>query len=127
MRLTFLLAFAVAALSTAAGQNPPGDQHNPVIRSSVKEVLLDLVVRDKHHVLIHDLKREDVEVYEDGAKQDIRNFRLVGGKEAREYEDNADQQPAGAKRAINPLRELNLVSLVFDQMGPQNRRNAKDA
>src|SRR5947209_14229870 len=78
-----------------------------VIRRSVQEVLLDLVVRDKHEKMIRDLKADEVEVFEDGVKQDVRTFRFVTGAEVREAEDKIVPRPAVAK--YNPMRQLNLV------------------
>jgi hypothetical protein len=54
-----------------------------VIRSSAREVLLDVVVRDARGRLVTDLKPGEVTVYEDGVRQDVRSFRLVAGSEVR--------------------------------------------
>ena len=70
-----------------------------VIRSSVREVLLDVVVRDAHGRLVNNLKPGDVTVYEDGVRQDVRSFRLVAGSEVR-AEDA--KQAAEAQAAILP-------------------------
>ncbi len=50
------------------------------IHATVNEVALDLVVRDKKAAnLVKTLKPGDVEIYEDGVRQEIRSLRLVGG------------------------------------------------
>ncbi|HUB77262.1 MAG TPA: hypothetical protein VMB03_00630, partial [Bryobacteraceae bacterium] len=54
-----------------------------VIRSNAREVLLDVVVRDAHGKLVTNLKPEEISVYEDGVRQDVRSFRLVAGSEVR--------------------------------------------
>jgi len=95
-----------------------------VIRSSVREVLLDVVVRDAHGKLVSNLKPEDLAVYEDGVRQDVSSFRLVAGSEVR-IED--ERQAAEAKAAatppvpaarppLNPLRTVNIVCLVFNDI-----------
>src|SRR6185369_13484252 len=63
-----------------AQNSSPADQL-ATIRATAGEVLLDMVVRDKHHKLVTDLRAEDVEVYEDGVRQDVKHFRLVEGGE----------------------------------------------
>ena len=73
MRL-FLLLWC-CALALAAQQQPgqtPSTPPQPVIRAGTEEVLLDVIVRDKKGRPIHDLEADDIEVYEDGARQSTR-------------------------------------------------------
>ena len=51
---------------------PPA--HGGVLRVSTEIVLVNVVARDKHGNLIHDLKKEDFTVFEDGKKQDLASF-----------------------------------------------------
>jgi VWFA-related protein len=101
-----------------------------VIRSSAREVLLDLVVRDAHGKLVTNLKPEDVAVYEDGVRQDVRSFRLVAGSEVRIEDERqaVEAKAAGtqaaapsptalaASPALNPLRTVNVVCLVLNDL-----------
>src|SRR5208283_5782834 len=41
------------------------------IKTSVREVMVDVTVRDKHGKIVKDLKLEDVSIYEDGVRQDV--------------------------------------------------------
>lgn len=115
------IAFIGATLAAQVAPVPP-------IRSTSNEVLLDLVVRDKHEKAIRNLTPADVEVYEDGVRQQIRAFRFVEGAEARAAEErlNTELKDAG-KNSLSPVRQINLVTLVFKQMSWLNRKNAKDA
>lgn len=71
-----------------------------VIHSSVREVLLDIVVRDTHGRLITNLKPDELTVYEDGVRQPVRSFRLVAGREVRvEDEKQAAEVRAAATAA----------------------------
>jgi D-aminopeptidase len=79
---------------------------------------LDLVVRDAHGKLVTNLKPEDVAIYEDGVRQDMRSFRLVAGKEVRLEDERqaAEAQAApvttpapAARPPVNPLRTVNVV------------------
>jgi VWFA-related protein len=106
----------------------PGSQQAPVvIRSGAQEVLLDLVVRDKHERIVKDLTPADFEVYEDGVKQDIRGFRLVAGAETREQAGPA-ATAGSTPTKLNPNREINLIMIVFRMIGgAKERQLAKEA
>jgi VWFA-related protein len=102
-----------------------------VIRSSVREVLLDVVVRDAHGHLITNLKPGEVTVYEDGVRQDVRSFRLVAGSEVRAEDAKqaaeaqaAPPSPAAPKPPrppVNPLRTVNVVCLILNDLNPETR------
>src|ERR1035441_6807720 len=82
MRRSFLAPVAMligASFAQVRGDAAPQNttpSPDVVIRSSVREVLLDVVVRDAHGHLINNLKPGEVTVYEDGVRQDVRSFRL---------------------------------------------------
>ena len=63
----------------------PAQETQPptVIRSSVREVVLDVVARRKNESLATKLRATDFTITEDGVPQTIRSFRSVGGSEAR--------------------------------------------
>jgi len=124
-----------AALLAAAAIAQTGE--NLVMKSSVREVLLDVVVRDKHGKSVKDLKPEQLAVYENGVKQNVRSFRLVTGGEVRaEDEQEAAEAlstttaPAAAAKSgprLNPLRTVNLVCLVFSDLNAETRALALQA
>src|SRR5579863_222429 len=80
---------------------PPAgvEPDRPVIHTTTREVLLDLVVRDKHHHPLTDLRPEEVEIYEDGVRQNIRVFRNIKGSEQLETERTAAAAPKPAEPA----------------------------
>jgi VWFA-related protein len=102
-----------------------------VIRSSVREVLLDVVVRDAHGRLITNLKPGEIAVYEDGVRQDVRSFRLVAGSEVRIDDEKqaaeakaVEGNPSASKAArqpVNPLRTVNVVCLILNDLNPETR------
>ena len=128
------LVGASAALAGAGFAQAPGEPSgqtadSAIIRSSVREVLLDVVVRDKHGKLVANLKPEQVEVYEDGVRQNVRSFRLVKGDEVRaedEKEAHEAATPAGQQK-LNPLRTVNLVCLVFSGLNAETRDLARQS
>src|ERR1022692_1483428 len=123
MRLVrYMKSPAVLLLAMLAG-NGLAQAPDVVIRSSAREVLLDVVVRDAHGHLVTNLKPEDIAVYEDGVRQDVRAFRLVAGSEVhiederQAAEAKADAAPPTAPAArppLNPLRTVNVVCLILN-------------
>lgn len=120
-RCKWTLGAVVLCAGTGFAQAP-----DVVIRSSAREVLLDVVVRDAHGKLVTNLQQGDVAVYEDGVRQDVRSFRVVAGSEVRIEDEKqaAEAQAAGAKSVeagvrrapVNPLRTVNVVCLVLNDI-----------
>jgi len=81
-----------------------------MIRTTVTEVNLDIVVRDKKGKLVRNLKPSDVQIYEDGVVQQIRSFRLTAGHPEAE---TATATTPGTPSSSVPLRKVNLVCIVF--------------
>ena len=138
-RILLVLALnALVSLPTLFCQTsgPPTEEANrTVIHSTTREVLLDMVVRDKHHHAVTDLRPEEVEIYEDGVRQKIRVFNSVHGAE----QLNSERSAAGAQtstalaanhdapKALNSLRQVNFVTVVFAQIAPLNLEFARRA
>ncbi|MBI1941922.1 MAG: VWA domain-containing protein [Acidobacteria bacterium] len=124
----FLVSMAVADHSVAqqrpapsqdAGKTSPPEEK---IQAVSEEVLLDMVVRDKKGRPITDLEPREVVVLEDGQKREIIAFRYVDG--------NVTPLPAGgtaAESIPDPLRHINLVTLVFERLGTEGRILARQA
>ena len=129
-------AAILAALSLLASQvgaqNPPPSPSvapsEPVIHATVDEVALDLVVRDKKGRLVKNLTPADVEIFEDGVRQQIRSLRLVTGGEApsQPAPQSTPEQPlppaTPAPASPMPLRAVNLVCIVFHNLDPLTRK-----
>src|SRR5581483_3368210 len=111
----------------------PAPEQIPTIRTTTREVILDVIVRDKHHHAVTDLRPEDFEVLEDGAKQKINAFRDVQGSEQLLTEQASAKNGVGGpssgapKSPVTALRELNFVSIVFAQIAPLNLEFAREA
>jgi VWFA-related protein len=126
-------ALAGPALAQNAAPSAPQAESGPTIHATVNEVALDLVVRDKKGRLVKNLKPGDVEIYEDGVRQEIRSLRLAGGEAPAQPAKPAPQsgqqpgeeQPESAEPArplAMPLHGLNLICVVFQQLDPNSRR-----
>src|SRR5215216_3427723 len=95
--LLTVLAASVAAPSRAQDRVETPQSGNERVTITASEVQIDLVVKDKKYRLVKDLTPGDVEVYEDGVRQELKSLRLVNGESA----GNTDTvRPQGA--AVTP-------------------------
>ncbi len=135
-----LLLFALSSLFLppalhAQTSTPPAvDPDRQVLHTSTREVVLDLVVRDKRHHAVTDLRPEEVEVYEDGVRQTVREFRNVQGAEQLQIErteagaaKTAADKNAPDSHALNSMRQVNFVSVVFAEISPLNLEFSRGA
>jgi len=135
--LVFALNTVIATtpLLCQTSSPPAADTDRAVIHTSTREVLLDLVARDKHHHPVTDLRPEEVEIYEDGVRQNVRVFRNIQGRDelANERDDAGTQKPALPAKSgetphpLNTMRQVNFVSVVFAQVAPLNLEFARRA
>lgn len=119
MRINFLFVFA--ALLIALPARPLRAQTGPAtVKLNVDEVLLDVVVRDRKGKPISDLKPGELTVSDGGAKQTFTSFRLVRGSEV--------VTANGSATKLDPLRQIRLVVLAFENLGDiEQRRQARAA
>jgi VWFA-related protein len=129
MRMTVPRALSATLLIGAAlAQQPPPD-----FQSQTREVLLEVVVRDRHGKPVTKIDPAQVSVFEDGVRQDIKSFRLVPGREVRAELEKETTKPgsphadAAAHRPPNPLRTVNVVCLILNDLNPETRSFAFDA
>lgn len=94
----------------------------PTFHATVSEVTLDLIVRDAHGRAVKNLQPSEVEVYENGVKQQVRSLRLVAGREVSSPAANSE-----ASAPFLPLHATNLVCLVFHDMNNATRRFTLEA
>lgn len=117
-----VLLLTVGLSSAPAG--PQGGQSSSqapgTIQVVAEEVLLDIVARDKRGRPVRDLQQDEIEVYEDGVRQDISSFRLVEGR-------LEPSEPSAPTVPTDPLRHVNLVTLVFERLGTEGRALARQA
>ncbi|HTT62470.1 MAG TPA: VWA domain-containing protein [Bryobacteraceae bacterium] len=117
-----LLVLLAAAVGPGRAQESAPQAPGPTIRVTTTEVTLDLVVRDKKGRQVKNLKPGDVEIYEDGVRQQILSFRSVSGREARrDVETQAKAQPPAVSRM---LPEVNTLCIVFHNIDPVTRPHA---
>src|SRR6266850_6753378 len=76
---TLALAVALCTAGSHAQQAQPDQQQpaEPVFRTGINFVRVDVIVSDKSGTNVADLKQSDFEVTEDGKPQSIENFKFI--------------------------------------------------
>jgi VWFA-related protein len=113
-----LICVPVLIFDRVAGQAPPTPVEGS-FKGGASEVLLDVVVRDKHGKSITDLSQSDFEILDNGTAKKIASFRLVSGKQA--------ISGGGARADLDPLRQIRLITLIFQVSDLQSRKLSRDA
>ncbi len=86
----------------------------PSFRIKSDLVLVDLIVTSKGAGLIRDLKPSEIEVYEDGKKQKVTFFRLIGGAVGREpVVGLAEEPPKNGELWVPDSKQLATVLVVL--------------
>lgn len=127
MKRFFLTAlFIIFCLPAAARAQTPTPTATPetdddVVKISTTLVQVDVTVTDKSGKVISDLKPEEIEIYENGVKQDITNFSFVSSvkeinaeKPVAKNEKNAI--PAPPPVALRPEQVRRTIALVIDDL-----------
>jgi VWFA-related protein len=128
-----LAAMCVLVTVSVHGQQRQPEEGTQVFPAGAELVVTDVVVRDKKGKTVRDLKPGEVEVYEDGVKQEVVSFTLRAAGEEETHSLDAsvgkalDRAVAAVTGEAAPLRHINLVTLIFDQLGPDGRHIARQA
>ncbi|HEY3382781.1 MAG TPA: VWA domain-containing protein [Vicinamibacterales bacterium] len=111
----FLACVAVLAPRPAilSAQAPPQTQAVPSFRGGTTVVEVDVIVRDKNHQFVADLRASDFEVLDDGVPQDISAlYQVIGPGEQAAPSTVAPQVPLPAPP---PQQVQRVLILYFDQ------------
>ena len=105
-------------VSPAAGAAPPLPALS--FQSEVNLVLVPVVVRDRKGNAVGGLGKEDFRLFDDGRKQEIRQFSVERAAAAAADNPGGSIGPAAQKRSPEPQRETaaaeRLVAYVFDDV-----------
>ena len=129
--LPFALLFTLLSIAISA-QVPTPTPKDDVVKISTNLIQLDVSVTDAKGKPITDIRRDEIEIYENGKKQDISGFRFVSS--VRETQNvvaadkNAPPLPPSMTRPESVRRTIALVvddlSLSFES-AYQTRRSLK--
>src|SRR6266581_7923619 len=98
-----LVAFA---LPTGA-QDPPPELQAQVFRVEAEVVMLDLVVRDRKGRTVRDLRPEELQVFEDGVRQEPSGFRYVDTRAAGLSLEETQEGPRPLAKPTEASRHVN--------------------
>ncbi len=115
-----IFAGALGAQTAAPPAAPaPPASSEPTFKVGGEEVVLDVVVRDKKGRLVKDLKQSDFSVTDNGQTHPVKSFRLVEGADA--------ISSSGARSQLDPLRQIRLVTLIFQGLDQNGNKLSRDA
>ena len=119
----------IAASLAVFAQQPPGTPPGGAAKfqAGADLVVLDLVVRDKKGHPVRDLQPGDIEIYDNGERVDFRGLHLVEDSGATAIVGSQTSITTGSRPALDPLRQLRLVTLVFERLGVDGRVMARQA
>ncbi len=136
IRVSFILALMLG-VSHVPHPILLAQEATPEFRVGAEVVALDVVVRDDQGNTVRDLRPDEIRIYEDGVEQELVSFRLraagrvSGAPDPGEPESTpTSPEPEGFVEegpSDEDARHVNLVTLVFDQLGPDGRRIAREA
>lgn len=128
-----LIWLFVALPLVALAQEP-----EPSLHSTVNEVLLDVVVRDKKAHILRNLRPEEIQVFEDGVPQKTRHFEFFEGHATPPPAPPAGATPTSAvscapvhsspnpPNSVQELRDISVVSVVVSNLDQQGRKLTLD-
>lgn len=122
LSISLFLACSVFAQTPAAQQASSSQNTSPTIRVNAEAVTLDMVFHDKKGKPVHDIRPEEVHVYEDGTEEHLNSFRYVGGENAAPTSAPGTTAPATGSIPMDPMRELRFVTLVFEGLDQDGKR-----
>ena len=116
----FLLSFSFLTAAFSFGQTPQRTpEREDVVKISTNLIQVDVSVTDKKRNVVRDLTAADFEIYENGEKQTITNFRFVSADRApaadKPRSDGSIAVPAPPS-AVKPEEVRRTIALVVDDL-----------
>jgi VWFA-related protein len=122
---------AVLCSLMVQGQTPQSTDQAPasstIIRTTAQEVVLDMVFRDHKGKTIRDIRPEEIRISEDGTEQKLTSFRLVEDNTVRSLQGGELATAESKPLPLDPLREVRLVTLVFEGLDVEGKRFFRQA
>ena len=121
LALLFLFGLTIPAQTPTPTPKPVEDDGD-VVKISTTLIQLDVTVTDKNGKIINDLKPDEVEIYENGQKQEISNFSFISN--VKTTDATAPKNPEKADKNTVPIPSAQLkaeqvkrtVALVVDDL-----------
>ena len=132
------LLFALAATwSRGLPQEKKEQQKKPSYAVLAPMVLVDVSVRDSKDKHVRDLRPEEFELYENGARQQIDSIeirdagelRMLKAPEGGSGQPGQPDSPAGARAATSEVPRVNIITFLMDFSSTEftNQKYVRDA
>ena len=118
---TFLISLASGIIAQTVQPTPP-PQDDDVVKISTSLIQLDVTVTDRSGKPITDLRADEMEIYENGEKQEITNFSFISSIRQQKVEGGKKQKDPASVAVPVPTRELRpeqirrTIALVVDDL-----------
>jgi hypothetical protein len=113
-----LLLFSLVHFGQTPSPTPPKGEE--VVKISTSLIQVDVTVTDKKGKIVTDLKPEEVEVYENGKRQDISNFSFVSNLKSETTPADNQDKPKNTvplpPTAVRPEQVKRTIALVVDDL-----------
>lgn len=109
-------AFCLSGFAQTPTPTPTAD--DDVVKISTNLIQLDVTVTDKKGNVIGDLKPEEIEIYENGEKQNITNFSFIAATSETVTKKPKTDQPNVLlpPQAVRPEQVRRTIALVVDDL-----------
>lgn len=101
---------------------PPATEEPGVVKISTKLIQVDVTVTDASGRVIRDLRRDEIEIYENGTKQEIANFSFVSASPAQQPARRVEAAAAPGQPPTRPPDDVRregvfrTIALVVDDL-----------
>ncbi len=111
--------FSLAAFAQEIKPSPTPDEENDVVKISTNLIQVDVTVTDKSGKIVTDLRQDEIEIYENGKKQDISNFSFISNvrpKTDAPKEKVDAQSVLPPPSVVKPEKVRRTIALVVDDL-----------
>ncbi len=113
-----ILYVSVPGIAQEAKPSPTPTEETDVVKITTTLIQIDVTVTDSRGRIITDLRRDEIEIYENGKKQDINNFSFISNVRsvAEKSKENAPVGPLAPPSPIKPGQVRRSIALVVDDL-----------
>lgn len=117
--IVLTLFFTAAFNAQTATPSPTPPDEGDVVKISTTLIQIDVTVTDRKGNTVTDLRRDEIEIYENGKKQDISHFNFISNvRETVEKpkETKGPPLPLPPPTAVKPEQVRRTIALVIDDL-----------
>ncbi len=121
MKKIFLAAaMALGLLTAIAAQTPKPtpSEKDDVVKITTALIQIDVTVTDKRGRVVTDLRRDEIEIYENGKKQDVSGFNFISNvrETVEKPKETKDKPPVLPPSPVKPEQVRRTIALVVDDL-----------